>query len=121
MATKKKMQKRPPKKRPAPKDPTLRQMLAIIDGFFVTQDGEELAQVLSATRGPDDDNADKKDVTTAIIRRKAFPKNGDYLGVTLTDFGDNHVVRKQLSHDHFGNHARRAFEALGLKWDKVNK
>jgi hypothetical protein len=52
-------------------------MLDELDTFFVTEevaDTEALWAILSALRGPDDDDCRLKDHTTIPIRRAAFPR-----------------------------------------------
>lgn len=87
--------------------------------------------ILSALRGPDSNPIDKIDedisrikrATTAVIRWKlglnqyyfsSNPDNSDLLNIRLTaDF-------KTLVGGHFTQHAKNAFNALGLDWYKVN-
>ena len=55
---------------------TMRQMLKLIDQFLANpalkSEGRKLWDVMSALRGPD--NGIGKELTTAVIRRAAFPQ-----------------------------------------------
>lgn len=94
-----------------------------------------LWDVLSALRGPDTSHMGSKDATTSVLRRYAFPKtfdrdtrstvrmskavaNGDDESLRLNRL-DAGIVNRTSSH--FYNHAQKAFWALGLKWNEVNK
>lgn len=62
------------------KELTLREKLDIIDGWLCDttgNDARKLSNILSALRGPDNDNDDitrhVKDSSTNVIRREAFP------------------------------------------------
>lgn len=60
-----------PKKRPI----TLASALDIIDQLLChVHIGKDLANILSALRGPDDEDYDTKAATTCRVRRLAFPK-----------------------------------------------
>lgn len=81
--------------------------------------------VLTALRGPDDKDIDKKMATTAVIRDHVFGPNLAYrICATFNEDNASHVkwrVEKTHFSNHFSNHAQRAFAALGLSWDSVNE
>lgn len=88
--------------------------------------GEDLWNVLSALRGPDaEDNHELKLATTGVIRYHFLGKTrGSMHGSTvLPDTEEAAKLRRQYTNvwSHFISHAKDAFEALGLKWDEVNK
>lgn len=85
----------------------------------------KLWDVLSALRGPDNEDRRQKDCTTAVIRYKLFgslkPANQGFL-VIKKDSSARCNMRKNLNFPpHFYRHAANAFNALGMKWNKVNK
>lgn len=99
---------------------TLRQVLDVVDSALVKQDGEarKLWWVLTALRGPDDENKySLKQSGTVPIRRAAFPKlvkasnNGQYN--ELADF-DPHEFILPPSRGHVEEHIQYAAKALGL-------
>ena len=126
----------------------LRQYLDDIDGFL-NRDDEAAAllwDVLSALRGPDITvvygspehtvmDLTKK-ATTAVLRRKAFPRtfgNESFTistlcvnkAIGLPDNAGRLYVRKSFDLEervgvHFLKHYEYAFAALGLKTDEVN-
>lgn len=91
--------------------------------------------VLTALRGPDSgvdavnsnaviiDRILAKHATTAVIRERVVGKHAAH-AIGADVFEDSANKRDQRSvisqASHFGNHARRAFEALGMEWDEVN-
>jgi hypothetical protein len=82
--------------------------------------------ILSALRGPDDEERRPKDTkaaTTGIIRYMVFRDDASFGVITFRDCAAYAAIRRRLprAHDHFSNHARHAFEVLGLKWRSVNK
>lgn len=107
---------------------TCRQMLDLIDRFFVdpksTRDSPlfreqtKLWNVLSALRGPDDQNADLKSTTTEVIRTVAFPKTGKSFNgaVVCAKFAESGKPLELPEDDgtHFANHIHAAAIALGL-------
>lgn len=111
---------------------TKQEFLRILDTFFASTDVEgedkkEVWDILSALRGPDDDDLEKKLATTAILRAKVFPNGREWLETHVADIMDDcrGFVSRRLSLpktelEHFVEHARMAFRALGLKWDKEN-
>jgi hypothetical protein len=100
-------------------------------------DGKTLWNIISALRGPDRDLrilGDKeldmnsvKDATTCVLRY-ALGLNygiqdgtgGNYWFSVNADTKAFAEYRKNIPYDHFGQHARDAFRALGLEWTKVN-
>lgn len=97
-------------------------------------EARRLWHILTALRGPDHlspfspESDALKDATTSLIRQRVFGGIVRQLGC-LTPKPDSEklvAIRsgastiKWVSHGHFGLHASLAFDALGLKWYKVN-
>lgn len=87
--------------------------------------GQDLWNILTALRGPDEvDSLHWKASTTGVIRHTLGLKNNDVAGFlsnedSLSFVGTRTVDESEHSH-HFTSHARYAFESLGLNWDEVN-
>jgi hypothetical protein len=106
---------------------TLRQALDQIQDMLDGQSfSAELWDILVALRGPDSRNRKLKYATTAVIRQAAFPRRPCE---ERSIFGDDSFVltlrrremfRKRQDHNHFREHIRDAFAALGLKFGGVN-
>ena len=106
---------------------TLRQALDAIQKML---DGQpyslELWNVLTALRGPDSRNKRIKYATTAVIRQAAFPKKPtDASSVFCSDTFLRAMRRRALFRNredlnHFREHVRDAFAALGLQIGGVN-
>lgn len=87
----------------------------------------ELWDVLVALRGPDSRNRKVKSATTALIRTAAFPKQ-PCLERSVYAVGDSEglAARRRslfaikLDTNHFREHVRDAFAALGLKLEESN-
>lgn len=95
-----------------------------------TENARDLWDVMTALRGPDNEDDDIKRATTEVIRWHLLGKDpnmshfsGSYCG---QDSEADMRLRLHLTQAcpeeglHFLNHATKAFEALGLVWDKVN-
>lgn len=117
----------------------VRDILNKIDDILVKDDqaSQQLWDVLSALRGPDNGSATEKTPTTCVLRGKAFPKT---LTRSMSNFQENiggtHGAlyerdrpgfaedRRKIFYDyrkgHFEQHTRRAFLALGLSWETSN-
>lgn len=102
---------------PVPKAPTkVRLMLDQIDQMLAKgdQDSQDLWAVLSALRGPDDQDYAKKITLTSHVRKEAFPKLWASApmssGVSITR--DISPTKEVPPGDHFGNHVALAFAAL---------
>jgi len=86
----------------------------------------ELWNVLTALRGPDSRNTRIKYATTAVIRQAAFPKKPtDASSVFCSDSLLRATRRQEMFHNredlnHFREHVRDAFAALGLQIGGVN-
>ncbi len=95
---------------------TLRQQFKAADGTTKQQ----IWSILTALRGPDNQDAYLKDATTGLVRKAVF---GNILVpfavVTEMDFS-NYIDKRKDSSGHFSYHAKEAFETLNLKWDEVN-
>ncbi len=115
------------------KAPTFKQELAHLRKFFKTANTEEqrkLWNVLTALRGPDNNNCAVKHATTAVIRhaflgsKATSSKVASYLADVAPDSEQSLLWRGKsvydLGGDHFVSHASRAFTALDLSWDRVN-
>ena len=117
----------------SPEQRFLRKSLKTLDELLSRRYGCLLFDVLSALRGPDSNRDTVKEATTGLIRGKAFPivftEDGPHncLGLIVTheDNEDLAKVRMALEKDpeesrHFLNHAKLAFNHLGLSWSNVN-
>lgn len=121
---------------------TARQVLADIDmaarGMSDTQ-RTRLWDILSALRGPDYDfpakpegfpasqfnfAQDYKESTTAVIRHAALPYLASRAVNVMVHLDNRYLADWRAKHRfddiHFINHAERAFDALGLKWNSPN-
>lgn len=80
----------------------------------------EMWDVLTALRGPDDQNFNKKRCTTAVIRKAVFPHNIPAMSRydTRASADDRRNIYKYG--DHFISHTKSAFLALGLNWNTHN-
>lgn len=79
----------------------------------------QIWDIISALRGPDNEDSILKTATTEVIRHKlGFYEQ--YFFVSPDDY--NQVIyRKGMNvGSHFYLHARSAFRALGLNWNDVN-
>ena len=107
---------------------TVRGMLDLIDKFLARCDGESgnLWDVLSALRGPDDDDEITKKKTTIPIRAAAFPKLKKALDSSsrwisgpsnrCPGMGMNGVSPyDSTGRGHFYTHANGAARVLGLR------
>jgi len=89
-----------------------------------------LWDVMSALRGPDNDDLTLKHATTSIIRQKLFGTyctlggyvdiNGDTLQRVELRQANQHINYCHPNR-HFLMHAQRAFETLGLNWEALNE
>ncbi|HWY36161.1 MAG TPA: hypothetical protein VNX68_16065 [Nitrosopumilaceae archaeon] len=121
---------------------TANDVLKIINDFFIktpktfnenhapTDEGHKLWDILTALRGPDNEDRTIKDEITAVIRNKALPSCDKYGAIVCSDAPDSGRIRYAIhtkaivEHSdiiHFFFHAKRAFNALGLKWEEVNE
>jgi hypothetical protein len=85
-----------------------------------------LWDILVALRGPDSRNRKVKNATTALIRSAAFPKRPcEERSIFGTDSlrlakRRKKLFRKKKDFNHFREHVRDAFDALGLSLGGVN-
>lgn len=113
---------------------TQKQLLAIITRFFsddTIPDPERKGtwDVLSALRGPDDGNNLLKEATVAVVRGRVLPRGPrgaklvGPMGV-MANPDTPALARRRRDrvgmHGHFLVHARAAFTALGLSWERTN-
>lgn len=111
--------------------PQTKAALAYLDLLLSQKDltAREIATVLSALRGPDNEDNNLKERTTAIIRAVAFPKTS--VAVNRSSFPLGWVFNRMLDPwmgkesfsdnalgDHFTRHARGAAEVLGIWKEK---
>lgn len=119
------------------KKKTFGDALSYLRAFFVAApygDRKRLWAVLTAMRGPDYENGEQYDdkiSTTAVIRRAAFGADAlaDSGSIVRRDSRDAVKRRRAMEASyadpddrrHFYDHARAAFDSLGLKWNELNK
>lgn len=89
-------------------------------------EGSKLWCVLTALRGPDNNDDGIKRATTAVIRRKVgIREDNSGRAIVNTDSSEYKNTRARLASwfvsSHFLEHAQNAFSALGLKWNEVNE
>lgn len=96
--------------------PRIRALLDDIDSLLAerTDESNQLWAILAALRGPDYDSYRTKEATTFVIRSAAFPRSFQALG----DLPYLPSLRVHLLPSHFIDHAKWAFGALDLAWDK---
>lgn len=110
----------------------MEEMLKLISDFLKRNDGESeiLWDVLTALRGPDDENENDKRATTEVIRYRLFGNAGressdgqrNLNGCLYGPDSESYVkIRERLPPSHFKGHAKKAFDALGLSWREVNE
>lgn len=103
---------------------------------FETKDANKYSRnyvwdILSALRGPDSNDYILKSATTCVIRSYAGVPERNSQAIVHVDTEDAAEVRRSVdagTHKHYGSapshhfilHAKKAFEALGLKWNEVN-
>lgn len=123
------------------RDTALRKELDRIEDFLLGPYGEDLAAVLSALRGPDNESDHLKDMTTCVIRTAAFPRlatssmplRGKWLfapsgavlkTMRLWDDDGFDANASQPYHRwggfHFISHIKVAAKALGIKREFVD-
>ena len=106
---------------------TLEKVLEVLrtffnDDFIEIEERAKLWNVLSALRGPDNQDGATKLACVSQIRRAVA-------GQSFTDFGAYHrfdreedaQIRSKMKNCHFKFHMQAAFEALGLHWYDVNR
>lgn len=110
----------------------------LVKSINTSVDGKLIWNVVSALRGPDRnlivdggerDMTDVKDATTCVLRYALGLnygiRNGRFVGSYWFSVHEDtkefaEYRRERIPYDHFGLHARDAFRALGLSWDRVN-
>lgn len=99
------------------------QMLDQIDAALAANDtsSQELWDILSALRGPDNyANYNRKETGTVYVRQAAFPKtaeSGNFYRAQMKPFeGPLDLTYHTVDEDmHFEGHLQQAFTALGLR------
>jgi hypothetical protein len=85
---------------------------------------EEIWDILTALRGPDDGSSTSKNAATCVIRYNVFGKKAMH-GFPAMIHNDSQLDlnnRKTMAGSyHFKSHAENAFKALGLNWNEVNE
>ena len=109
----------------APK--TLRQALAAIEEMLTDKPySAQLWDLLACVRGPDSRNRKIKNATTCVIRSAMFPsrpcEERSIFGQDSERLAKRRrkLFRKKKDFNHFREHVRDAFEALGLQLGGVN-
>jgi len=102
----------------------LDQIQDMLDGRSYSAD---LWDILTALRGPDSRNRKAKNATTALIRSAAFPKrpceDRSIFGTDSPRLAKRRrkLFRKRRDLNHFRDHIRDAFAALGLTLYESNQ
>lgn len=106
---------------------TLRGALNQIERMLTRQPySADLWDILVALRGPDSRNKKLKYATTAIIRQAAFPlrpcEDRSIFGTDTSQFAARRkaMFKNKEDNNHFREHCKDAFAALGLKNFEVN-
>ena len=109
----------------APK--TLRQALDAIEEMLTDKPySGQLWDLLACVRGPDSRNRKIKNATTCVIRSAMFPsrpcEERSIFGQDSERLAKRRrkLFRKKKDFNHFREHVRDAFSALGLNLNKVN-
>jgi hypothetical protein len=111
-----------PKTRKIDKDILLEALVTFLRNKETSnRERHEVWSILSALRGPDDNNSVLKEATTAVIRRHLLGELADNYGDSFIDSPDSVKIRISATRSHFIDHARLAFAALDLKWGKLNE
>jgi hypothetical protein len=109
---------------------SLDDVLEVIDTHMLTSQSGDLYDILTALRGPDTNDTrfnDLKIPITTIVRYAVCKKSkAHFKGLIENDTEQKAKMRVDVyselrhTHGHFLDHAKAAFHALGLSWDKVN-
>lgn len=87
-------------------------------------ESKKLWWVLTALRGPDTESERQKSATTSVIRHAAGLREWVGNGATTNPDSQEALVHRTNAFSpndyHFKLHAKKAFETLGLDWDRVN-
>jgi hypothetical protein len=107
---------------------TLRDALDVLQEMLKGKSySADLWDVIVALRGPDSRNRKVKNATTTLIRTVAFPKKPCLARSCFATKDTAEMARRRRSlfanredQNHFREHVRDAFAALGLKLEAVN-
>lgn len=119
----------------ARKPKTAMEVVEIIRQFFAGQENggvsykeaEKLWDMLTALRGPDDENFRLKDAVTVPFREAFLGEEAaimvqQHQGAFTREHRSNkkeHLkIRETMSDGHFRGHLKKAFKAIGLDWNK---
>ena len=110
------------------KPTNLREALDQISDMLSGNDySQDLWNVLVALRGPDSRKVWVKNATTAVIRLAAFPEMPTETASVYRDDSTKYaafrqeIFRAKCDTNHFREHVKDAFTALGLKLYEENK
>ena len=105
----------------------LRQALDVIQEMLDRKKySADLWDILVALRGPDSRDRSIKYATTAVIRQAAFPKrpceDRSVFGHDSPEYAERRrdLFHNRSDHNHFREHVRDAFIALGLNLEESN-
>lgn len=86
--------------------------------------GQDLWNILTALRGPDNKDERLKEATTGVLRHKLWLDDWSIgLFVSNPDEQAFLEIRKQIDigqNSHFTRHIMAAFKSIGLQWNEVN-
>jgi hypothetical protein len=109
-----------------PKIDTAEKMLEVLrtffnDDFIDFEERRKLWNVLTALRGPDNQDRESKLACVSLIRRAVAGQSFvDFGGYNRFDSEEDVEIRRRMPESHFQQHMRWAFAALDLYWHKVN-
>lgn len=91
------------------------------DDFIDLEERRKLWNVLTALRGPDNQDRESKLACVSLIRRAVAGQSFvDFGGYNRFDSEEDVEIRRRMPESHFQQHMRWAFAALDLYWHKVN-
>jgi hypothetical protein len=91
------------------------------DDFIDFEERKKLWNILTALRGPDNQDRESKLACVSLIRRAAVGQSFvDFGGYNRFDSEEDVEIRRRMPESHFQQHMRWAFAALDLYWHKVN-
>lgn len=87
--------------------------------------GQDLWNILTALRGPDNGDNLLKEATTAVLRHKLWLDEWS-IGLFASNPDEQALleIRKQIDvgeNSHFTRHIMAAFKSIGLNWNGVNE
>lgn len=102
-----------------------KKFLKNLNGIFhrsSEQTCREVWDILTGLRGPDTQDSELKGATTSVIRHAIFGRDSkvNNRADVSSDYPYKAEKRAKGVSGHFGAHAERAFESLGLSWNNYN-